>query len=191
MSKKTPFLFFIILIVSTMPLPRAEALGIGPPSFELNLQMDGSNSTTVYFNSDGVTGELIIGKEDLPFRIEPSRINMTSGDVNVPVEITFYGNETLEPGVYEGKVTFIAYSGGFVAVGIKIRATINLLEASPEIQEEEPDIIEEEPENPIEENPNPETIFEPEPEEKNNYPYTMLGLLVVALGLVIARRIGI
>ena len=120
MSKRTPFLFFIILLVSTIPLPQADALGIGPSSIELDVSFDGSNSTTVYFDSDGVTGEPIIGREDLPFRIEPSRINMTSGDVSSPVELTFYGNETLEPGVYEGKVTFLAYTGGFVAMGIKI-----------------------------------------------------------------------
>jgi len=108
-----------------------------------------------------VTGELIIGKEDLPFRMEPSRVNMTSGDVSVPVEITFYGNETLEPGIYEGKVTFIAYSGGFVAVGIKIRAKINLLSEVVEIQED---------------NPEPE----PESQEMDYTPYLM-GVAAVAV----------
>ena len=110
-----------------MPLPQADALGIGPSSFELDLQMDGSNSTTVYITSDGLIGELIVGKENLPFIIEPSTINMTSDDANMPVEITFYGNDTLAPGVYEGKVTFLAMTGGFVAVGIKIRVKINLI----------------------------------------------------------------
>ena len=127
MSKRIPFLFFIILLVLTIPIPLAESLGIWPPSFELDLQMDGSNSTSFYITSDGQTGELIIGKEDLPFRIEPSIINMTSDDVNKPVELTFYGNETLKPGVYEGKVTFLAMTGGFVAMGIKIKAKINLV----------------------------------------------------------------
>ena len=71
-----------------MPLPRAEALGIGPPSFELDLQMDGSNSTTFYITSDGLNGQLIVGKENLPFRVKPAKINMTQGDVNVPVKLT-------------------------------------------------------------------------------------------------------
>jgi len=133
MSKRIPFLFFIILIVSTMPFPQAEALGIGPPSFALNLQMDGSNSTTFYITSDGLEGQLIVGMEDLPFRVDPPRINMSKNDMNMPVELTFYGNETLEPGVYEGKLTFLAYTGGFVAVGIKIRAKINLLDESQEM----------------------------------------------------------
>ena len=167
MSKRIPFLFFIILIM-LMPLPWAESLGIGPKSLEMNLSIDGFNSTMVYFNSDGVTGELIIGKEDLPFRMEPSRVNMSSGDVDVPVELTFYGNETLEPGVYEGKVTFIAYSGGFVAVGIKIRATINLLE-----------VQEEKPETPIKE----ESEEEPESQEIDYTPYLM-GAAIAALALI-------
>ncbi len=139
MSKRKPFLFFIILIASIMPLPRAEALGIGPPSFEMDLRMDGSNSTTFYVTSDGLEGQLIVGLEDLPFRVDPPRINMSSGDVNVPVMLTFYGNETLDPGVYEGKVTFLAMTGGFVAMGIKVRAKINLLGEVAEVQEEEPE----------------------------------------------------
>ncbi len=186
MSKKTSFLFFIILLVSTLPLPQAEALGIGPPSFELDLQMDGSNSTTVYITSDGLTGELIVGKETLPFRIEPSRINMTRDDVNAPVELTFYGNETLEPGVYEGKVTFLAYTGGFVAYGIKIRAKINLLgEAQEEEQktpieeesepEPEPQLepeLEPQPEPEPEPEPEPDPEPEPEPETSEEEPET-------------------
>ena len=163
MYKRTSILFFIILIVSTFPLPRANALGIGPPSFEMDLQMDGSNSTAFYVSSDGLNGQLIVGMEDLPFRVDPPRINMSSGDVNAFVELTFYGNETLEPGVYEGKVTFLAYTGGFVAVGIKIRAKINLLGEAQEIQEEEPETLVEE-EEPEEEEPEAETEQEPEAE---------------------------
>ena len=143
MSKQTSFLFFIILIASTTSLPRAEALGIGPTSFEMDLQIDGSNSTTFYITSDGIIGELIVGKETLPFRIEPSTINMTSDDENMPVEITFYGNRTIEPGVYEGKVTFLAMTGGFVAVGIKVKAKINLLSMIVETQEEQETSLEE------------------------------------------------
>jgi len=185
-----------------MPLPWANALGIGPPSFELNLQMDGSNSTTVYLLSDGLEGELIIGRENLPFRVEPSKINMSKEDNYRPVELTFYGNETLEPGVYEGMVTFIAYTGGFVAVGIKIRAKINLLS---EAQEEEPEhgeliefLTDPESEEELEtiaeeerEEEEPEVVFEEEPEdespENSGNPYRIGGLAlgtIVAFGLI-------
>ena len=164
--------------------------------------MGGSNSTTVYITSDGLMGELIVGKEDLPFRIEPSRINMTRDEVNVPVEITFYGNETLEPGVYEGMVTFIAYTGGFVAVGIKIRATINLLSEAQEEEPEHGELIEfitdpeseEDPETIAEEEreeEEPEVVFEEEPEdespENRGNPYRIGGLAlgtIVTLGLI-------
>jgi hypothetical protein len=88
--------------------------------------------------------------EDLPFRVDPPKVNMSKDDVSVPVELTFYGNETLEPGVYEGKVTFLAYTGGFVAMGIKIKARINLL---GEVQEEEPEMsVEEETDDKSQEN---------------------------------------
>ncbi len=133
MSKKTLLLFFIILTLSSMTLPHAEALGIGPPFFDLDLQIDGSNSRKFYITSDGLEGQLIVGMEDLPFRVEPLTINISRSDVNLPVEITFYGNETLDPGIYEGKITFLASTGGFVTVGIKIKATINLFELVPEI----------------------------------------------------------
>lgn len=184
MSKRIPFLFFIILILSTMPLPKAEALGIGPPSFELNLQMDGSNSTTVYLLSDGLEGELVIGRENLPFRVEPSKINMSKEDNYRPVELTFYGNETLEPGVYEGMVTFVAQVGGFVALGIKIKAKINLLGNAPEPHHEErqelSDIDElgdwaEHEQEASEEEP------EPESQEMDYTPYVMGGSVVAAL----------
>lgn len=126
LSKQISFLFFILLVLS-ISFPQVDGLGIGPPSFEFDLQIGGTNTTNVYITSDGLDGQLIVGKENLPFIIEPSLINMTKDDVNVPVEITFYGNETLEPGIYEGKITFLAMTGGFVAYGIKIRVKINLL----------------------------------------------------------------
>ncbi len=95
------------------------------------MPIDGSNSTMIYVTSDGLSGELIVGTENLPFSVEPSRINISRNDVNVPVELTFYGNETLDPGVYEGKVTFLAMTGSFVAMGIKVRVNINLIGPEP------------------------------------------------------------
>ena len=133
MMSKKPFLFFFIILTLSMTLPHAEALGIGPPFFDLDLQIDGSNSRKFYITSDGLEGQLIVGMEDLPFRVEPLTINISRSDVNLPVEITFYGNETVDPGIYEGKITFLASTGGFVTVGIKIKATINLFELVPEV----------------------------------------------------------
>ncbi len=185
-----------------MPLLQVEALGIGPPSFEMDLQMDGSNSTMVYVTSDGLTGELIVGKETLPFRVDPPKVNMTRDDVNGPVELTFYGNETLEPGVYEGKVTFLAYTGGFVAMGIKIRVKINLLgevhEEEPEVELEEldesitePEFEEEVSEEESEPEVETETEFEEEPEvgsQKSNYTPYIIGSVIgsaIAISLVL------
>ena len=165
-----------------MFLPQADALGIGPPSFELNLQIDGSNSTTFYVTSDGLEGQLIVGMEDLPFRVDPPRVNITSGDVNVPVELTFYGNETLDPGVYEGKVTFLAMTGGFVAVGIKVRAKINLLGEVVEVQEEEP-----EPEPDEASDPELEAPLEGEQEESVGLsPYVIGGVAGGAIAVCLA-----
>ncbi len=178
LSKQKSFLFFITLLI-LIPLPRAEALGIGPPSFVIYLHVDGSNSTTFYITSDGLEGQLIVGMENLPFRVDPPRVNMSKDDVNVPVELTFYGNETLEPGVYEGKVTFLAYTGGFVAMGIKIRAKINLLDEAQEIQEEPES--EEEPEVIVEEE-EPEAASQ----ENSGNPYVIGGLVGAAIAACVA-----
>lgn len=131
MSKHKSPLFFLLLILaySFNAITPASGLGIGPPSFDLNVPVDGLNSTTFYVTSDGLDGELIVGTENLPFKVEPSRINISADDVNKPVLLTFYGNETLEPGLYEGKVTFLAMTGDFIAVGIKIKANITLVES--------------------------------------------------------------
>ena len=117
------FYFFLISVFFSM----VYGMGIGPSSLEIDVPFDGFNSTTVYLTSDGLDGELIIGKENLPFRIEPAKQNMSAGDVNKPVVITVYGNETLSPGVYDGKLTFIGYTGGSMAMGIKIRIRVNLI----------------------------------------------------------------
>lgn len=188
MSKRIPFLFFIILIM-LVPLPWAEALGIGPPSFEMDLQMDGSNSTTVYLLSDGLEGELIIGRENLSFRVDPSRINMSKEDNYRPVELTFYGNGTLEPGGYEGFVTFVAQTGGFVALGIRIRAKINLLATAQVREEEEPETHDEE-EEPEKEEPEIESedaVLDEDEGDTGNPLYLIGGLAlcaIMALGLI-------
>jgi hypothetical protein len=123
---------------------------------------------------------------------------MSKEDNYRPVELTFYGNETLEPGVYDGMITFIAQTGGFVSLGIKIRAKINLLGEDQEIQGVEPEAevgpeSEEEPETMVEgeeheEEPEIESEEDPENESQENSgnPYITGGLLlgtIVALGL--------
>ncbi|MBN2074181.1 MAG: hypothetical protein JW762_01385 [Dehalococcoidales bacterium] len=73
----------------------------------------------MYITSDH-NGELIIGVEDLPFRIEPSTIPVKSIDEHKRVELRIFGDSSLEEGEYSGKLTFLAYSGNNIANGIKV-----------------------------------------------------------------------
>jgi hypothetical protein len=116
MKHNIPFLFFLLFTLTT-PI-RVFGLGVGPPSLEIQVPVDGFNSTVVYFTSDGLSGELIVGCENLPFKVEPEAVSMSPDDVNKPLEITIHGNSTLESGTYNGKLTFIGMTGGAVAMGL-------------------------------------------------------------------------
>ena len=74
--------------------------------------------------SDGLNGTLVIDTERHLFKVEPSEYPLSPDDAGMPVEITVYGNETLKPGVYEEKLTFVGYTGEVVAMGIKIRINV-------------------------------------------------------------------
>ena len=123
-QKLTPFLIFFILTLNT-PVG-VSGLGIGPPSLEIDVPTDGFNSTVVYVTSDGLSGELVIGQEGLPFVVEPEKIVLDPEDVNTPIEIFIHGSREVDPGLYQGKLTFIAMTGETVAMGIKIKIDVNL-----------------------------------------------------------------
>ena len=119
---------FIIILTACTCLPGAHGLGIGPPSLSVTVPADGFNTTTVYVTADGLSGNLFIGTEGNQFKVEPERFTLSPDDVNVPLKLTIYGNETLTPGLYVEKLTFIAFSSGSVAVGIKVKAEIEVTE---------------------------------------------------------------
>ena len=129
MKQNIPFLFFLLFTLTT-PI-RVHGLGVGPPSLELQVPVDGSNSTVVYFTSDGLSGELIVGCENLPFKVEPETVSMSPDDVNKPLEITIYGNSTLGSGTYNGKLTFIGMTGGAVAMGVKLKINVEQYDPNP------------------------------------------------------------
>jgi hypothetical protein len=96
---------------------------IGPAELAVSVPADGSGTSNVYITSH-IDGKLIVGKENLPFRVEPETINISASDRNKRVELLIYGNPTLEEGEYAGKLTFRTDSDTNVSYGIKIRATI-------------------------------------------------------------------
>ena len=69
MSKRNPFLFFIILIM-LVPFPRADALGIGPPSFEMDLQMDGGPIPSASAKGKGINDTMSMIKKRKGVRLD-------------------------------------------------------------------------------------------------------------------------
>lgn len=101
----------------------AFALGISPGIVEFDVPADGS--TTVEFFVYDFTGDLEISLEDIPLTVEPQTVHVIASEEGTLVELTFYGNESLGSQVFEGKIRFLALTGGTVATGIKVKATVN------------------------------------------------------------------
>jgi hypothetical protein len=102
----------------------ARAFTVGPPTVSVTVPAGGKAVSSVYITSD-FDGELVVGTEDIPFRVEPETITVDSSYVQQEVQLTFYGNPSVPDGTYAGKVTFLAYSGNNVAHGVKIRADVS------------------------------------------------------------------
>ena len=96
---------------------------VGPPSISVTVPADGESTAYVYITS-GFDGEIVIGNEDIPFRIEPETIAVSSTDQNKKVALTFNGDRSIEEGTYSGKLTFLAYSDNNVAYGVKLKANV-------------------------------------------------------------------
>lgn len=101
-----------------------DGLSVGPSNLgNITLPQDGTVTANVYITTH-YDGKLIIGTENLPFTVEPAEIQVTSTDKDRKVELVFHGNESVEGGQYAGKITFLAYQGGNVAYGVKIKANV-------------------------------------------------------------------
>lgn len=101
----------------------AEGMGIGPSSVEFDVPADGS--ATVDFYVFDFTGDIGISLEDIPLTVEPQIVHVTASTDGAPIQLTFYGDESLGSQVFDGKIKFLSMTGGTVATGVKIKATVN------------------------------------------------------------------
>lgn len=113
----------------------AAGLSISPGVVEFNVPADGS--TTVEFIVYEFTGNLEISLEDIPLTVEPTTVSVTK-EGGTRVVLTFYGDESLGSQVFNGKIRFLALTGGTVAMGIKVRATVNHIASGQPLPEETP-----------------------------------------------------
>ena len=125
--KKVALVAILAVLILLLTLPSV-ALGsagfaIGPPSISVTVPADGESMAYVYITS-GFTGELVVGTEDIPFRVDPKTIQVSSTDQNKEVELTFYGDQSVEEETYSGKLTFLSHADNNVAYGVKIKADV-------------------------------------------------------------------
>jgi len=135
MKKRIIFSILVMVTILSAVLPcnalEESGFAVGPAKLDVVVPANSSNSTYVYITSY-VAGELVVGTENLPFRIEPTTISITSTDRTRKVELTVYGNTSLAAGQYSGKLTLLLYSGSNVAHGVKINTNITQMEQESE-----------------------------------------------------------
>lgn len=115
----------------------AAGLSISPGIVEFDVPADGSGQ--VEFLVYDFTGDLEISLEDIPLTVEPTTVSVTAEEGGTRVVLTFYGDESLGSVVFNGKIRFLALTGGTVAMGIKVRATVNHIASGEPPLEEAPE----------------------------------------------------
>ena len=115
------------------PVQSSGGFSIAPSKLEVTVSGNSSSPVYVYLTSS-FDGELIIGKEDIPYRVEPASITVGSQDVNRKVKLTIYSDSAVETGEYSGKLTFLAYTGKNVAYGIKADILVRQVEDKGSVQ---------------------------------------------------------
>lgn len=196
MKKIIALLAVIVALLATATPVLAAGLTISPPSVEVDVPAGGS--TEVEFLVYDFTGDLEISLEDIPLRVEPTTVPVTAKVEGTEVVLTFYGDESLGSQLFTGKIRFLAMTGGTVAMGIKVKATVNhiasgLLEEAPVPPEEAP-VPEESPPPTPPGPPAPEEALAPAPSGTTELPVLLLAgiaagtAIVITLIVVLARR---
>lgn len=136
MKKTILFLVLAVMLLINVGMPCTAAsdngFAIGPA--QLNVTVPENSNTTAYvYVTSFLDGELIVGTENLSFRVEPETVPIYSTYRSQKIAIYVYGNDSLDNGLYSGKITFLLYTGNNVAHGIKIGTNI-----TQELAEDEP-----------------------------------------------------
>ncbi|GAI26529.1 unnamed protein product, partial [marine sediment metagenome] len=167
----------------------AAGLRISPPSVEFDVPSDGSSQ--VEFLVYDFTGELQISLEDIPLTVEPTTVPVTAKEEGTRVILTLYGDESLGSKIYQGKIRFLAMTGGSVAMGIKVRATINHIASGQPLLEVTSPV----PEEALPESPSEEATAPPEQAPTTTeLPILLLAgiaagtAIIITLIVVLARR---
>ena len=125
MNKKLMFLIILTVYVLAVPCTAsATGFAVGPPSINLTVPVDGENTAIVYVTSHDYNGEIVVGTENIPFRVSPEVIQLSDTDENRRIELTFYGNRSVKEETYSGKLTFLGSTEKNIVGGVKIKAAV-------------------------------------------------------------------
>lgn len=128
MKMNKEWMFLIILIVYFCIVPYAASatgFAVGPPSINLTVPVDGENTAIVYVTSHDYNGEVVVGTENIPFRVSPEVIQLSNTDENRRIELTFYGDRSVKEQTYSGKLTFLGSTEKNIIGGVKIKVAVN------------------------------------------------------------------
>ncbi len=122
--KKVIALAVAVVLLGLYAVPMtAQSLQLSPASVEVDVPTDGS--VDVEFFVFDFSGELEIDLENIPLTVEPEKISVNATAGGTKVVLTLYGDDALGSETYEGYIRFLARGSGMVALGIKVRATVN------------------------------------------------------------------
>jgi hypothetical protein len=105
--------------ISARSVQADSGFSVAPAKLEVTVTEGDSSLVSVYVTSD-FSGDLIVGTEGIPFRVDPGSIAVNSTDRDRRVELSIQGNPSAKGGEYPGKLTFLAYAGNNVAYGVKV-----------------------------------------------------------------------
>lgn len=127
MKRITAIVLAIVLLLLLSTSVLAASLSISPPKVEFEVPANGSTEMT--FIAYEFTGDITIDCENIPLKVEPATVSVTAKEGGDKIALTFYGDESLGSKIYEGKIRFLATTGGMVAMGIKVKARVTNLVA--------------------------------------------------------------
>ena len=134
MNKVIALVMGLVVIGLCVAPVAAQSLQLSPSSVEIDVAAGGSSEVEFFvFN---FAGELEISLEDIPLTVTPDRVSVNATGGNSRIVLTLYGDETQGAQTYEGYIRFLSRTGGMVALGIKVRATVNHIaeeEARPDL----------------------------------------------------------
>lgn len=131
MNKEWMFLIILTVYVCISPcIASATGFAIGPPSINLTVPVDGDNTVVVYVTSHDYNGEVVVGTENIPFRVSPEVIQLSDTDENRRIELTFYGNTSVKEETYSGKLTFLGSTEKNIVGGVKIKVAVTQISSA-------------------------------------------------------------